>query len=646
MAMILIGIIFSPAMASMKIGNLAPVFTLKDSHGTSHNLGSIKHTPMVILYFFDADSRSSVEGLLSLNQLMQQHKHTDITVWALTASSRKRAVAFEKSVNIQFPIMVDNAGVSKKYNATQILPTISILGPDLKLLDYFQGGGKTTEVMLIRLAERQLQRKKTALARAISQKIEKKDPGNLKAKQLKGYAALQDGKLDEAEQAFYALSRKKGKANVLGKEGLVTVYAKKGQAEKSMKLAGELEKAGSSRALAHVVKGDLLYRQKREKQAEAAYRKATHKNSVGRYYKATAFNRLGMMYAIKGNLKESRTLYDRAVAIDPYYIEATSNKGMAYEKEGKWEKALELYIKAQEIDRNDPFASLLADNARSMILLEQDVPRKKALMREVKAIAKRYRKKTRNNPPVEDPWTSTPTVVALLNIEEAGGIYDRAGFSEMIASLLTKQMNSSGRIKVVDRYMTRLVLDELGIHEDQLGNKAVLNGLTNAFGATMVITGTIHHLPGGPLCSLKLLDAGSMDTSEKGITRHFTSTSHIKNDLFQLNRQLLTTIIKAYPLKGFVVQVSGYQVLVNLGAKQGIVEGSKFNVVEEKPPVVYKGKTFTPEPGVVAEVNIVKADPEFCYGHIKNQRRPIKKDDKLMENTEDMEITGRKNKIW
>ena len=34
-----------------------------------------------------------------------------------------------------------------------------ILGPNLVVLDYFQGGGKTTEVMLVGLAERKLQRK-------------------------------------------------------------------------------------------------------------------------------------------------------------------------------------------------------------------------------------------------------------------------------------------------------------------------------------------------------------------------------------------------------------------------------------------------------------------------------------------------------
>lgn len=647
MALMMVGIFLAPAAASMKVGVIAPVFTLKDTGGVSHDLASMKRNPMVILYFFDADSRSSIEGLVSLSQLMDQHKEADIKVWALTASSRKKVAAFQKTTKTQFPVMLDTKGISKRYKANQILPTICILGPELKLLDYFQGGGKTTEVMLLRLAERQLHRKKTSMARAITRKVEKKDPGNIKAKQIKGYAALQEGKLDEAEQTFYALSRKKGKGTSLGKEGLVTVYAKKGQAQKSMDMAGELEKAGGSpSALAHVVKGDLLYRQKKKKEAESEYRKATQKISIGRFHKATAYNRLGMMYADTGKLKKSRELYDRAVAIDPYYIEATSNKGMAYEKEGKWEKALESYLQAQEIDSNDPFASLLAENARSMILLDQDASRKNALMADVKQIARRYRNGTEDISNLEDAWTSRPTVVALFGIEETGGIYDRDGFSTMISSLLAKQLNASGRIKVVDRYLTKLVLDELGIDQGQLGDKSVLKGLTRAFGATMIITGTVHHLPGGPLCNLKLMDAKDIETAEKGITRHFTSISYIKNDLFQLNRQLLTTIIKTYPLKAFVVQVTGYQVLVNLGAKQGVVEGSKFNIVEEKPPIVYKGKSFTPEPGVIAQVNIVKTDPDFSYGHIKNQRRPIKNDDKLMENTDELSIPGEKNKIW
>ena len=105
--------------------------------------------------------------------------------------------------------------------------SICILGSDLTLLDYFQGGGKTTEIMLVKLAERELQRKHTNIARAISEQVVKKNPKNIKAKTVQGYAALKEGRLDEAEKTFYTLSTSKGEAEVLGKEGSFMVYARK-----------------------------------------------------------------------------------------------------------------------------------------------------------------------------------------------------------------------------------------------------------------------------------------------------------------------------------------------------------------------------------------------------------------------------------
>jgi hypothetical protein len=101
-----------------------------------------------------------------------------------------------------------------------------------------------------------------------------------------------------------------------------------------------------------------------------------------------------------------------------------------------------------------------------------------------------------------------------------------------------------------------------------------------------------------------------------------------------------------YPLQAYVVEVSGHQVLVNLGSREGVVTGTLFNIIEESAPVVYKGKSFQPEPSVIAQVHVVKVEPEFSYAHIKDQRRPIQPDDKLRENLENLSMTGEKTHIW
>ena len=94
------------------------------------------------------------------------------------------------------------------------------------------------------------------------------------------------------------------------------------------------------------------------------------------------------------------------------------------------------------------------------------------------------------------------------------------------------------------------------------------------------------------------------------------------------------------------MEVTGNQVLLNLGSIQGVVEGTIFDVVEEKPPITYKGKQFIPEPAIVAKVHVVRSEDDFSYGHIKDQRRPIKQDDKLRENLNALGPNNQGSRIW
>jgi tetratricopeptide (TPR) repeat protein len=626
-------------------GQHVPLFSLKDVKGKNYDLSSMKNQPMVIIYFFDVDSRPSQEGLLNMDQLSKQYKDADLMVWGVTRSSTNKVNKFIATIQPSFPVLIDSSGVSDLYHARLILPTICILGPDLKLLDYFQGGGRTTEVMLVKLAERKLQRKQTKIARAISEKVVKKNPKNVRAKTVQGYAELKEGKLDEAEKTFYNLSRKKGEAEVLGKEGLSTVYAKKGQTEKALKVAREVEEKAADRAQVHVVKGNLLYRQNKVKEAEDEYKKAIRKKGSEPYHSAVAYNQLGRIHAGRGNYKKSRELYDQAVAIDPYYIEATSNKGLTYEREGNWEKALEAYRKAQAVDPNDPFATVLADNAQKRLLIEKDLEKKRMLDDKVKELVARYNGGIREDVFGEDSWTSRAVILSFFDFMETGGLAERDGFVAVISAQLTRQLEASGRVQVVGRILVERLVKALGLDQKDLADKETTLRLARALGATLLVKGSVYYLPGGPLLKINMTDT---DRSEKSnvITRQFSSEITVKKDMHWLNREILTNIILHYPMQAYVVEVSGHQVLVNLGAREGVVTGTIFNVIEESAPVVYKGKSFQPDPSVIAQVHVVKIEPEFSYGHIKNQRRPIKPDDKLRENIDNLSKIGDKIHIW
>ena len=626
------------------VGQAAPLFTLKDTQGKAYRLVDMKDQPLLIIYFFDVNSRPSQEGLMNLDQLAKTYKDSNLSVWGVTRSDQEQVKAFMGRSKMDFPILVDSGPVSDLYAARMVLPTVWILGPELKILDYFQGGGKSTETMLLSLAEHALQQRNTGIAKALSNEVAKKDPNNPRANMVKGYAELKEGDLKSAETTFYNLSRGQGEGEVLGKEGLTQVYAQKGQPEKAMQMADEVQQKSGQRAYAHVVRGDLLYSQNRAQEAEAEYRKAVSKNEGQAQHRAAAYNQLGRIYAIRGDYKQSMQMYDQAVTLDPFYVEATSNKGMAYERQGLWDNALEAYRRAQTIDRNDPFAATLTRHANEMILIEKDPDRKQRIEKHVDLCVQRYREQAddpSSNP--QDSWTSGSMIMTLIEPVESGGLSRRDGFSRILALHLTQQLNASGRIQVVEPVLIEWVLKILGLSSSDLADEAVAARLAKAFGATLIGRGSLYHLSDGTLLSLKLIDIRKQRTSER-IERQFASAATLKNDLHWLNRQMLTAVMSAYPLQAFVVEVTGHQVLMNLGAQQGVVLGALFDILEEKPEIDYKGKKFRPEPAAMATIEVVKVDAEFAYAHIKEQRRPIRLEDKLRERAQP--LSEDVQKIW
>ncbi len=620
-------------------GQEAPQFSLKDLSGKVHDLSRTKARSMIILYFFDIDSRPSQEGLLSLNRLAKRFKGTDLTVWAITRSSKEKVTRFQARSALVFPVLLDSSDVSDRYGARLVLPTVCIIGPGSKILDHFQGGGKTTQVMLVRVAERELQRKRPVLAKALSEEVIKKDPKNIKAKTVKGWAALKQEKIDEAERIFEDLSRQGGRGEIVGNEGLAQVSFIKGQPQKALKLAEEVEQKAPERAYVNVIKGNALYSLDKKEEAEAEYHKSIQKEDAEPYQKAVTYNQLGRLYTRSGEYKTAREIFDRAIDIDPYYIEATTNKGMTYQKEGRWDKALESYQQALAVDKNDTFAAVLAKRAREMLELQRDAERKKRIDRLVKDLAARYRAEKKSGRKKEDTWTSRPMIISLVDFQEKGGLAERDGFFAVLATQISAHLNASGRVQVVERVLVERLLEELNLGSSELADPETALRLGKVLAAKLIGTGSLHTLPNATLLSLRLIDTET-SAIPKVVNKQFSSQASLEKEILNLNREMLKSIILKYPLRGYVVDATESRVIINLGSKQGVVLGTKFEVLEEQKPIEYKGKLLQTAPKSVAEIRVMEVEPGLCYGTILRQERSPKRDDKVQEKIEEAAIEG------
>jgi tetratricopeptide (TPR) repeat protein len=631
------------AADALTSGQPAPSFTLEDIDGQAHTLVEAKGRQMTVLFFFDVTSHASQEGLLMLDKLLKQYADKQLTVWGIARSTRSAVQEFKRKAHLAFPILLDTADVSRKYNARTILPVVCTLGPDLKVLDFFQGGGKTAEVMLVRLAERQLHRNRPDLAKAIGAEVAKKDPDNLQAKIVQGYAALQQGQTTEAGRVFEKIAEKPGKGAIAGKEGQAAVLSREGKVEKALALVDEVIKKAPQQSAAHKLRGDLLAGKGDIPAAQAAYEKAVRQPEAAPFQKAEAYNQLGRIYAQQGRYAKARSLFDDAVKLDPYYLEPTSNKGVTYEKEGLWTRALSEYRKAVALNPTDTIATVLSRKAEQMLALQADKAGKERMDRLVNDLVKRYKSAEKAAAPgSEDDWTSRPMVLTFVDLQEKGGLAARDGLAIVLATRLGELLNESGRVRVVERAVMERLLSELNLGSSELVDPDTALRLGKLLATKLIGTGSLIYMPDSTLLNLRLIDTETSAIA-KTITRRIGSSANLERELDLLNRDILKTIVAKYPLQGYVVQADTKEVILNLGSKQGVSTGTRFEVFEAGKPITYKGKVLSRAPHIVARLEVRQVESGLCYARIVEQKRPLKQDDQVKEVFPEMALKGRPN---
>jgi hypothetical protein len=348
-----------------------------------------------------------------------------------------------------------------------------------------------------------------------------------------------------------------------------------------------------------------------------------------------AYNQLGRFHASLGKYDTARELYDQAIEIDRYYVEATSNKGMAFEQEGKWDDALNAYRDALSLDKNDTFAAVLVEKAQEMLSLQDNVAQKQRIDTLVKELAQRYHNQKKAPLSQDDTWTSRPLLLSFIDFQEKGGLAERDGFATVLTSRLTDQLNASGRLRMVERVIMERLLEELNIGTSELASPETALQLGRVLAAKVVGTGTLFFLPDGTLLTLRLIDTETTEIA-KIVTRQIGSKTSFDQELNRINREVLTTIIEKYPLRGFVVQTTGNEIIINIGSKHGVVLGTQFHVIEEQEPIKYKGKLLSSAPKTIGQIEIVRVEPDLSFARVVSQQRPLKTDDKVLEKLADI----------
>jgi tetratricopeptide (TPR) repeat protein len=612
-------------------GEPAPSFALNDPNGNHYDMDKLEGNPLLILYFFDASSRTSQEGLANLDHWVTQYKKADLTAWGITRSSASGINDFIAQSNLTIPILLDQSNVSDLYNARMVLPTVCMIGPNKKVIHFIQGGGKSNQIMLTKLAEVQLQRKQSDVAAKMGEALIEKDPENLTAKAIVGHAQLRSGSVEQAEGTFKSIPSDSTEGKKLQQEGMSEVYLAKGDFDKAWSTAGKLEQTDPKSAAANMSKAKVLISKGENNAAEKELAKGMEKDSTFIFQQSEAINKQGRLVADRGEAEEAIDLFVQAEEIDPFNIEATSNKGLLLEKEGELSQALNAYRQVLKVNQKDIYASVFAKRVEAKLDVENDIEKKKRMDTLIKDLSARYKaRQTEAEETNEDDWTSRPMVLSFINLKESGGLPDRDGFVLVLADQLSEFLNASGRIKVVDRRMMEAIITELNLGSSDLSDPQTALKLGKLFAAKIIVTGTIHYLPNETLLSLRLLDTETSMVA-KVFTRQLDGNNNLEKELGWINKEILKAITSKYPLQGYVADIKKDQIMINIGENQGVVLGTQFAVIEEGPPMTYKGKTLKGASKKIALLKVVQVEPEFSMVQVVSKEGVVNKDDKITE---------------
>jgi tetratricopeptide (TPR) repeat protein len=623
-------VFISAKFCSAKMPSPATPFSLKDVKGRTYDLSAMKSKPLMIVYFFDVDKPPHVEELLVLDGLTKKYRDADLTVWGITRSDKSEVMNLLKKTNIGLPILFDNSNVSDRYDAIRIRPTTCIIGPNLNILNHLTGTSRRAQKVLVKLAERKLQQNKPEFAKNIGNEVLQENPKNNEAIAVIGKSFADMDNFKEAEKMAKKLIAKKGPSEIAGKEILAKVYIRQGKTDEALKIIKEVMKKAPNRAWPHILKGDILYSQGKKKETEAEYQAAIKATEAEPNNIAVANNHIGRMELHKGKTKDARKYANTAEKISPHVIENMTLRGQTYEKEGRLDEARKAYLEAQSIDRKDFFVEALAIKAQEMLDLQKDAERRN----QIKELADRFRTmKDEKKPAPEDTWTTSKLMTLFFSdFKEENSMAAREGFSTVLIYHLAKQLNASGRVHVVDRNKMDLLLQELNLGSSALADPKTRRKLGRLWAAKIIGVGNISNYSGSTHLSLRLLEVETSRILEI-IQESIGPRTSMQKEAHRLNRGILTSVIKNYPLQAYVVEATDAQVIINIGPDMGVVLGTNFDVVEDQPSIEYRGKILHREPKKIAQIKITGLEEDFCYGQVvyADPDIKVKKDDKLKE---------------
>jgi tetratricopeptide (TPR) repeat protein len=597
------------ALARLSKGDPAPPFELENIAGGRIGSAGLGERGLVVLAFLGLESKPSRELALALDELQKQHGPQGLTVVAIYGDAPEKVREFASQQKLSYAVAADPARQTlSRYGADKVVPMTYILAPGPVVAEVIPGGGAGAQQVLLAIAEKEFARGNAATAGDLFRKASATEPNNAAARAGEAFALLKEGKLERAEEAFRAVSALGPQGAAIAAEGLAEVKLRQGDLEGA---AQAVAKAPPSSGYADALRGEIAARRGDLPAAKQALEVASAKPFVFGWQKGVALNNLARISRETGDTDGALERYDRAIAAEPFLVEARSNKGATLEKAGRLEEAKRVLGTAKAMAPGDEVVVTLLRRIEEREKERLDLERQKLANRLVSELVEAW-KSGRLPAPPKDEWAPRALVVSLIDLKNDLGPLSREGLAEAFALNLAARLQETGRIRVVERQIVDKLLAELKLGSSELADPTTQLRLGRVLAATVIGTGGFYAVGGATELQLRWIDTETTDI-RLTLSETLSNPAQVASFAGAVAEKVAARLRADYPLRGKIASAEGAEIVVGLGRKHGAQAGLRLRVVEEGEPVTVDGEVIGHKEREVGLLELTRVEEAFAY---------------------------------
>ncbi len=622
--LLLIASVFPATSAPLEKMGVIPNFSVQTIDGQTYTTNEIAKADLAVLYFFSTKCKPCAAGLTRLQKLAGELKEKAPLVVAIGKQSTSELHAYAAKLGLRFKVASGDQRTLRAFQAQYVYPTAYVLGPEGRILETLQGDHAGIPALLLSLAEREQQREEPGVAKEIyasMMKAEGDQRGIVQAGM--GYSLLKEGKLARAESSFRELANSpQVQLAVKGHEGLAQTHYQQDRLDEALVQANSALNKAPDRAVPHLVKAKVHYRNGNIEEAEQEVVLASAERTVSDF----DWQKADAHYAKANLLKKTKqpTLavasYQKALNHNPYFVAALSNQGVALQEIGDPEGAMKAFTDLKQRHPNDRLVDSLLKQARAAIAEKSDIERQRYIDGLAKDLIQQYQRNEAAAARLDD-WTSPALALSIMGLESRGSedLMAREGLRTALQEELTQRLQSLN-IKVVERAVLDKLLGELRVGSPPLADPDAALKIGRMAAARLLLTGYVSEAGGkNGSVGMRLIDTETT-AIVLPLVRQGTGPIDPAEIAADFGKRIAAAIKENYPLKGRIAEIDGDITIINLGKKHNIVPGMVFQVLTEGKPIELEGRILGYREVQDGQIEVTRVEDLLSYAKATGNR--------------------------